>query len=56
MIVQCAWCKKWLKGQPITGDEPISHGICEDCLTEVKKETIGTSHTKRIMDRVDEET
>ncbi len=31
----CAWCKKELSTGPAGGgaDEPISHGICDDCAT-----------------------
>ena len=37
MTTVCAWCKKILK---VTTDHPdlVSHGICEKCAAEVRKE------------------
>lgn len=36
MIVLCAWCKKVIKEIKNVECE-VSHGICEECLKELKK-------------------
>lgn len=33
--VICAWCKKVLKDGP---EEPVSHGICEECEKKLREE------------------
>lgn len=37
IAVYCAWCKKRMKGCPVGYYTPyVSHGICHDCLEDVK--------------------
>ena len=38
MKVICAWCKKDLGEKEPLSDTKISHGICDDCKEEIKKE------------------
>jgi hypothetical protein len=34
MKVVCAWCGKHLEGDP--DDKSVSHGICDDCMKNLK--------------------
>jgi hypothetical protein len=37
MTLMCAWCKKILLQTKTESDEGISHGICKDCMKELKE-------------------
>ena len=39
MKIVCAWCGKDMGEKDSDGVEGISHGVCEQCLKELKAET-----------------
>ena len=38
MVIKCAWCGKIMKKGTGEADEPISHGICEECAVLLREE------------------
>jgi hypothetical protein len=36
LLVICAWCKKYLRGDKACPN--VSHGICPECDTRIRKE------------------
>lgn len=43
----CSWCSKIIR----EGDEPVSHGMCEDCAVKVFKELYSPKSSGVAKDR-----